>query len=392
VDFAGLVANGFPTQVAQQLGLSASLLTDLTERFVDNPILLSGVQSSASLDALTKAAANEVVLPEDDLTVAPSDTLTWGAPFHVTGAGSMTALSVDGPLSELVGDTAIEPGRRAALTLASLAFLHFEEPFLPAPRTVVVELPVAATSSSFVIDLLAGLAHDPFSQLAPLAPAFDPSLVGTDGAPATRTLTGSGVVAPWSSRDIASLVALIGAVNSYARAVKTGDVAVSLRVAVAHAELADTNAARASAIGAANDELNGQLSLFSIDSGAITLAGPGNALPITIISHAPYAVDAVAHLSTDGLSFPQGDAIPVTMSSSTTSLRIAARNPRGSSLTLQVVLTTPNDQVVLARTAIQVRIAGTSLVGYLLTFASLFVLGLWWWRTHQRRAKGRHAR
>ena len=67
-------------------------------------------------------------------------------------------------------------------------------------------------------------------------------------------------------------------------------------------------------------------------------------------------------------------------------------NPHGSSLTLQVILTTPNDQVVLARTAIQVRIAGTSVVGYLLTFASLLVLAIWWWRTNRRRSRGRHAR
>jgi hypothetical protein len=74
------------------------------------------------------------------------------------------------------------------------------------------------------------------------------------------------------------------------------------------------------------------------------------------------------------------------------SIRVPTNDPRGSSLTLQVTLTTPNGQVVLARSAIQVRIAGTSVVGYLLTFASLFVLALWWWRTNRRRSKGRHAR
>ncbi len=392
VDFAGLVKNGLTTQVAEQLGLSSTLLTSLTGHLVDNPILFSGDASTASLAALAKAAVNEIVLPESDLRVAPSDTLTWGAPFHVAGVGSITALSVDGPLSELVSNSSIEPGRRAALTLATLAFLHFEEPYLPEPRTVVVELPVASTSRTFVIDLLAGLQHDPFSKLAPLAPSFDPSLVGANGAPTTRALATSLAPAPWSSRNVASLLTLIGAVNSYARGVKSGDVAVLLRVAVAHAEDVGSDSARQSAIDKANSGLSAQLGLFSIDAGAITLAGPGNALPITIISHATYTMDAVAHLSTDGLSFPQGDAVPVTMSSSTTSLRVSAADPRGSSLTLQVVLTTPNDQVVLARTAIQVHIAGTSAVGYLLTFASLFVLGLWWWRTNRRRPKGRHAR
>ncbi|HWD95312.1 MAG TPA: hypothetical protein VG246_02725, partial [Acidimicrobiales bacterium] len=95
---------------------------------------------------------------------------------------------------------------------------------------------------------------------------------------------------------------------------------------------------------------------------------------------------------TNQIAFPNGGAIPVTMNSPTQSIRVPATDSKGSSLILQVLLTTPNNQVVLARTAIQVRIAGTSVVGYLLTFASLFVLGLWWWRTSRRRPKARHAR
>jgi hypothetical protein len=46
----------------------------------------------------------------------------------------------------------------------------------------------------------------------------------------------------------------------------------------------------------------------------------------------------------------------------------------------------------LARAAIQVRIAGTSIVGYFLTIASLLVLAYWWMRTYRKRPKGRHAR
>ena len=105
------------------------------------------------------------------------------------------------------------------------------------------------------------------------------------------------------------------------------------------------------------------------------MAGAGTSIPITVISHAPYTVDAVVHLAATGITFPKGSAVAISMSSPTQSIRVPTADPHGSSLTLQVVLTTPNDQVVLARSAIQVRIAGTSVVGYLLTFASLLVLG-----------------
>jgi hypothetical protein len=391
IDFAGLVANGLTTQVPQQLTLSENLLTSLTGRYVDGPVLLSGTESPASLLALAGAGVSDVVLPEEDLSEFPSNTLTWGAPFHVEGAGTLSALSSDGPLSELVGDSSIEPGRRAALTLATLAFLHFEAPYARSSRTVVIEAPVASTSKAFVTDLLNGLRHDPFSRLITLTPSFNSSLIGTNGAPSVRTLATS-PVSTWSARNVTSLLTLIGAVNSYSQGIKSGHVATELRVAVARTEILATASQRQNAINAANNLLNAQLAQFSIDASAVTLTGPGTSLPVTVNSRAPYRVGAVIHLVTDRLSFPKGGAIPITLSSPTQSVRVPTANARGSSLTLQIVLTTPNDQVVLARSAVQVRIAGTSVVGYLLTFASLFVLGLWWWRTSRRRPKGRHVR
>jgi hypothetical protein len=391
VDFAGLADNHLATQVAEQLTLSSGLLATMTGHYVDDPVLLSGAQSPQSLAALDRSGFNEAILPESDLSEAPSSTLNWGAPFHVTGAGSLTALSVDAPLSQLTHDTAIEPGRRAAMVLATLAFLHYEAPYAPATRTVVIESPINLTSDTFVADLMSGLAHDPFSQLAPLSPSFTSSLVGTNGAPTTRTLA---VTTPshWSSHNVSSLLTLIGAVNSYAQSVRTSNIATVLRVAVAKSEIVGSPTTRQNDIDAANHLLSEQLAQFSIDQSAITLAGSGTALPITIISHLHYTVDAVVHLVTDRLTFPKGSAVAVTMNSPTQSIRVPASSPRGSSLTLQVILTTPNGQVILARTAVQVHIDGTSIVGYLLTFASLFVLGLWWWRTIRRRPKGRHAR
>ncbi len=391
-DFAGLAAHHLTTQIGEQLTLSQEILTALTGRYVDDPVLLSGPQAAEGLFALARLGIGNVVLPESDLSVAPSTTLTWGAPFHVVGAGSLTALSVDGPLSTLVGNASIEPGRRAAMTLAWLAFLHFEAPNAPSLRDVVIETSVDSSSSTFLNDLLSGFAGNPFSRLSPLTPLFDHSLIGTDGAPVDRSLSATPIVSTWSSHNVSSLLSVISGVNSYAQGVKSGDVATALRVAVAQSEELGDPSKRQGAIDAAQNLLNYQLKLFSVDASAITLAGPGTSLPITIISHAPYTVDAVVHLLTNGITFPKGDALPVSMNSPTKSLRVPTSNPRGSSLTLQVILTTPNDQVVLARTAIQVRIAGTSVVGYLLTFASLLVLAIWWWRTNRRRSRGRHAR
>jgi hypothetical protein len=185
---------------------------------------------------------------------------------------------------------------------------------------------------------------------------------------------------------------LIGQVNSFGQAVTSNVVESELHVAVARSEVTGNPDARQLAITRATAALNAQLSDFSIDAGPITLAGPGTSLPITIISRANYTVTAVVHLITDRLVFPKGKSLVVTLDSPTKSLRVATVNHQGGSLTLQVVVTTPDSAVVLARAAIQVRIAGTSVVGYLLTIASLLVLALWWWRTYRRRSKGQHAR
>jgi hypothetical protein len=215
--------------------------------------------------------------------------------------------------------------------------------------------------------------------------------VGTSGAPATRTLVTS-TPSTWSDVNVTSLRTLIGAVTSYNEAMTSSSVSSTLSAAVAASEVVGTSATRQGEIDRALTQLNDQLRLFSVNSGAITLTGPGTALPITVLSRANYTVTVVVHLITNALSFPRGDRIVTSLNSPTKALRVPTSNHRGSSLTLQVVVTTPNNQVVLARSAIQVRIAGTSVVGYLLTIGSLLVLAYWWLRTNRRRSKGRHAR
>ena len=391
VDFAGLAANGLDGEVKAQLGLAGQLVQSLTGRYLDGPVLLQGSPSAATLAALSTAGVSNVVLPEDRLTVVPSTTLTWGAPFRVSGGGSTVALADDGPLSLLAVDGAIEPGRRAAITLATLAFLHFEAPNVPSSRTVVLLVPAATTSIAYLNDVVTGLRGNPFVVAGNLVPSFSSSLIGSDGAPATRTLL-AGPSSTWSAHNVSSLASVATQVGSFSQAITDRAVSYALRVATASSEIVGSASRRQSAINAAGAALGAQLAQFTVDPSAITLAGPGAALPITLHSTAPYTVTAVVHLLTNQLSFPKGSSIVVSWNSPTTSVRVPTSSRRGNSLTLQVNVTTSDQQVLLAHAAIQVRIAGSSVVGYLLTAASLLVLAGWWWRTYRRRPKARHAR
>ncbi len=391
IDLAGLWRHHLTTQVALQVSLTDQFIRSITGHLADAPVVVARPPTAGTMGALNAIGVTDVVLPESALNVAPTTTLTWGAPFHVPGAHSLLALATDSPLSQLATDAPLSPGLRSVLTLNTLAFLHFEAPNAPATRSVVVDAPAPATSSAYLNDVFAGLAGNPFVVASALAPAFSPSLVATNGAPAMRTLV-EGPASTWSAHNVTSLLSLIGTTTSYAQAVTSSTLGDQLRVAVASSETVGTAGDRQRAINHATALLAAQTSQFSIDPAAITLTGPGTALPITVLSRAPYTVTAVLHLSTNGVGLVRGNLFAVTLSSPTTSVRLPTVSRSSSGATLQVTLTTPNNQVVLAQTAIQVRVTATSVVGYLLTGASLLVLALWWWRTSRRRPKGRHAR
>ena len=391
VDFGGLATIGLYAQVRGQLSLASEMVHTLTGRFVDAPLIVSGRPSIGSLAALGHVGMADVVLPEGALATAPTTTLGWGAPFRVAGAPGIVALASDDQLNRLASTASIEPGRRVALALGTLAFLHFQAPFATAVRTVVVDLSPAHCSATFTADLLTAFARNPFFVASSLVPSFSSSLIASNGAPAVRTLS-RGTPSPWSSLNVSSLRSLVSSIDSYVPAVSSKEVVTALRVMLARAEVTGGALARQQAINRASDLLDSQLGQISVDANAITLAGPGTALPITLINKAPYTITVVVHLITDRLAFPKGRDVAVSLDSPTNSLRVPTGNRQGSSLTLQVEVTTPDGHLTLARAAIQVRVAGTSIVGYLLTLGSLLVIGAWWIRTHRRRTKGRHAR
>ncbi len=391
-DLAGLAANGFSGEVTEQINLASSLVRTITGRSTDGPVFLATPPSTATLDALSREGSSDVVLPDASFTPAPSNTLSWGAPFHVTGVTSVTGLATDGGLEQLAGDASIEPGRRAAMTLATLAFLHFEAPNASSLRTIIVPLNVGTISPSYLDLLLRASQSNPFITFSTLGSSFSPSLIGTSNSPVERTLNSSST-SVWSNTNVTSLMTLIRNTNSYLHAIASPTQAVALQVYLASSEQIGSAGNRQNAISAATAYLNAQLSGFRIDDSGITLTGSGSELPITLFSSARYPVTVLLHLITDRLSFPNNKKVYVVqLSTPTTPLRIAATDRQGGSLTLQLELTTPDGQLILAHAAVQVRGVGTSVVGYLLSGTSLVVLAWWWLRTYRRKSRGRHAR
>jgi hypothetical protein len=392
VDLAGLATNGFSSEVANQVTLGSKFLRTITGRQTDGQVYVSGDTSDTALSALAHAGVSQVVLSDSALSEPPSNTLSWGAPFHVADSDNVTALATDGGLEQLANDAAIEPGRRAALTLATLAFLHFEEPNAPAVRTVIIPLDVGTISPTYLDDLFGASQSNPFIAPSSLGPSFNSSLIGTDASPVDRALSPS-TASLWSSNNVATLRSLVAHTNSFLQAIASPTQTVALETYQALAEVTGGAGYRENALESAAGYLNAQLSGFRIDNSTITLTGSGSELPITIFSTAHYPVTVILHLITDRLSFPHNQSdYPVTLLTSTTPVRIATTDRQGGALTLQLELTTPDGQLILAKSPVEVRVAGTSVVGYILSGASLFVLAWWWWRTYRRKSRGRHAR
>ncbi len=392
-DYAGLAANGFSAEVAQQVNLAGKFLKTATGHSTDNQVFVTNPTTQGALSALAHVGVTQVVLPDTSLSVVPSTTLAWGAPFHPDALANVTALATDSGLEQLAADSSIEPGRRAALTLATLAFLHYEAPNALAVRTVVVPLNVGSLSPTYLNDLFGASQSNPFITASDLTPSYDSSLIATDNNPADRYLASS-TPTVWSSTNVTTLQSLISRTASFVQGIASTTQLVTLELYQALPEQLGSPATRQTGLNAATSYLNSQLSSFRIDDSSITLTGAGNTLPITLLSNVRYPVTLVLHLITDRLQFPtiQNQEVAVTLSAPTNPVRIPTVDRQGGSLTLQLELTTPDGKLVVARAAVQVRVAGTSVVGYILSGGSLLVLAWWWLTTYRRKSRGRHAR
>jgi hypothetical protein len=386
IDYAGLNANGLSSEVAQQVDASAVVMGVKPSPFV----ALSAKTSLADLSALSGAGVRDVVIPENDLRTPPSQTLTWGAPFRASSSSTTLLATTDQPLSSLTTNSSLSPGLASALFMGTLAFLHFEAPYASSVRTLIVPSSLNSLRSNFVSDIETSLRANPFVKAVGLSSVFSKSLVGTNSAPSVRALAAS-PNSSWSNTNYTNLLQLTYNTTSFSQAASATQPTDALLVARLSSEIMGSSAQRQYLINQATNVLTAQLAKFKVNEGSITLAGSGTSLPITLTSSATYSVTGVIKLVSSHLHAGKKNLV-ISLSPPTKSLRVPANVTGSGSFTLQVLFTTPDGKLIIAKGALQVRNAPTSIVGYALSIGSLFVIALWWWRTHRRSSKGRHAR
>ena len=388
IDFGGMAANGFDRLVGEEFQLTSNALTRATGRYAAGPAWLGGTPTYDDLAALGSVGIREAVVPDTALSPNPSTTLLWGSPEVVSGTG-VTVLALDTALSQIANTTTIAPALRAILAINTLSVLHFDAPNATGPRTVVVGVNAQAAGADFLHDFFYDLGQDPFAHGASLSASFSSALVGANGVPTTWSMAATSNDV-WSATNSASLHSLLTRTTALAQSVTNPEAANVLTSVVALAPTVGSAASRQGNISRAGDYINGQIGLFRIDDSTVTLTSQGTALPITLISHAHYPITVRVQLVASSLDFVSPSFTTV-LSKETTALRVPLKHAWGSNVTLRVYLTTANGRDLLAHTALLVRVAGTSFVGYLISVAALGVLFWWWLRTYRRSKKGKHA-
>jgi hypothetical protein len=379
------------TELLRQAGLhpESGLWVDTASSFAqgDAANLASGLQV---------AGADQLVLNDGDLASAGSSNLTFAQPFSLElGNGTdPAAMASDSSLSSLFTASPGDPVLGAEQLLAGLSFVHFENAFEPDPRGVVVAPPSGwRPSGAFMDTLLSGLTQNPALTPLTLTGLMSQVPAGGNREPSTRRLQ-AGPAGHSITRAAAQKIA-VGRqqLSSYAKAVNgrppaltgLGDQLLStesLRLGDAGRDAALTAYGRAFAA-----EI-GEITLAT--ERTVTFTSQRAAIPITVLSSAPYPVTVVVTLASDKFTFPDGNTRQFTLDRPTTSVRVTAQaRTSGDRLPIDVTLHTPDGQLLIAQTVLTVQSTEISFVGVALTVLAGAVLLAWWVRTWRRSRRAR---
>jgi Family of unknown function (DUF6049) len=406
IDLAALVGAGLVGDVGGQLVRGGELLRlsglhPSRGTWVATSSQVTTANAGDLATGLTTAHAGHLILNDSDLNPTGSNNLTPAQPFtlplghnaHVTAAGA------DSQVDALFTAHPRDPLLAANQLLANLEFIHFENASLREPRGVVIEPPQFwKPPPGFLTVLLYGLTHNPALSPVNLDTFFAQVHKGDNKEPTTRHLkTGPsagphGITTAVAKRldkardDLASFTKASTAAGSRP-AIFAGLSDLLLRT---ESQTFDQRE-RAAALGVYDhhfDGVVGQVTLAAQQT--ITFTSRTAAIPVSVLSSAPFPVKVVVSLQSDKFTFPDGASRTVVLQRPTTPVRLQARSrTSGDHLPVVITLTTPDGQLVLARTSLSVRSTSISVVGVALTVLAALVLLVWWFRTWRRGRRSR---
>ena len=336
-----------------------------------------------------------MVLADSNLVpVVPigSDALTFAQTFSLAlGRGTrVTAAAADSQLASFFRADPGDPVLAANQLLATLEFIHFENPFKLDARGIVVEPQGSwqASSPTFLAALLGGMSGNPALQSVTLNQFFSQVPKGGNDEPSSRRLQAGTAPREIPAGQATRLVTARARLTSLSGAVSDRP---SLLSDLSDQLLATQNqqfdpVQRSAALSVYTQHFDDELDLVSLaDLGTITFTSRTAPIPVSVLSKAGYPIKVLVSVDSDKFTFPDGSSRVLTLVRPTTAVRIQARSrTSGDRLPVGVTLTTPDGQVVIARTTLTVHSTSISLVGVALTCLAALVLLVWWARTWRR--------
>lgn len=421
VDLGALARAGESTELTAQVKEATQVLQKY-KIAVSSPStwVTTGKVGSSTGEALAQLGAQQVVVPDDQLSSPPRNlTLTgtrqglgtWALPFTLSFPRGPT-VPTDASDSVLTSQFTADPGDPALAAvklLADVAMVHFESPNAALSRGMVAVPPRGwHPSATFDRQLLAGLKGNPVVQPVTLSSLF--ATAPTVGA-VTRHLQGSSGVHSLPASLTQQLSAARVRLNAFERAVRGDPALLTAFEQALLATEADYRSAGAmrSALGTFTRTFQAQLSQVTLSTGgSITLTSQTGWIPVTVQSTAHYTIRGNLVLSSAKFKFPPSGAAcggkqrpspSVTATARSTSCSLVLDHPTNA-VRIDVVARTLGDSpvtvefsvpgLVFARGTLTVRSTATSVVGIVLTAVALAVLLGWWartWRTGRRRRR-----
>jgi hypothetical protein len=407
IDPASLAGVGLTSEIGAQLVRGDDILrlsnlhpTGGTWDATSSPV--STANSGNLATGLAAARADRLIVNDSELTSAGSSNLTFAQPFtlplghtaHVTAAGT------DSQIDAFFSANPRDPLLAANQLLANLEFVHFENAFKPDPRGIIIEPPQYwKPPPGFLTVLLYGLTDNPALTPVNLDQFFLQVHKGGNGEPTTRHLKAGSASAtsgmtPGLARRVETSRVDLTSLSSAAGGRPAVFAKLSDLLLLTENQTFDRNQ-RVGALDVYTHQFDNVLNLISLAAqGTITFTSRTAAIPVSVLSSAPFPVKVVVSLDSDKFSFPDGNSRTLTLDRPTTPVRIQVRSrTSGDRLPVGVTLTTPDGQLVIARATLTVHSTSISLVGVALTCLAALVLLVWWFRTwrHGRRRGPRAA-
>ena len=397
INLAALSEAGIAGEIGAQMNRGDELLRAAGLKPVGGP-WIDAATSFAQGDGgdlaagLQVAGASQLVLSDADLAPGGLSNLTFAQPFTLDlGQGSnVLAAAVNSTLSARFTANPADQVLSAEQLLAGLSFVHFENAFLSDPRGVVVEPPTGwHPSAAFLDALLGGLSGNQVLSAVTLGQYFGQVPTGGNREPTVRHLQ-SGSATQGLTHAAADRIGVarqqLASFDDAVAPAHPPEMTMLADALLATEARGLTAARRSAALTAYEKAFTGVTGTIRLGTEqTVTFTATRAAIPVTVLSDAPYPVRVVVTLASDKFTFPDGNTRTLTLDRPTPSVRVTAQaRTSGDRLPIEVTLHTPNGQLLLAHTVLTVHSTAISFVGVALTVLAGAVLLAWWVRTWLR--------